>query len=219
MLLKMYGMIWEIENELKVWNVSAPSQQDSNESSDLQWLKSWVKRLYGLERKGGVYVVGPMGERPMHVCGFAIAKYRGMNQIHIADGILDGMMNFVKKTELNKSSALCEPYGKDYCAAVGCQLRKEFDVMGEKSFSFSQFLQKCGHCNDLPYVKQIYKWLKRHFSTQIIDMGMYEDETVHFALIACGDSRGVKWFVEEDKKRGEEGYTYSDRDKPWTSIR
>jgi hypothetical protein len=223
MLEKLYSMIWEVETELKGWKLTEGQAVIDSETKELQRMKDWIKKLYGLENKDSVYVVGPMGERPIHVCGFAIAKYRGMKQIHIADGILDGMMNFVKKTELCKSSALCEPYGKDYCAAVGCQLRKTFREKKLKNFAEFGFASLTDGNNldfkALPYVKQIFKWLKRHFDTKNTDFGMYEDETVHFAFVACGETRAVKWSIEEDKKRGEEGYQYADLDKPWTSIR
>ena len=151
-------------------------------------IEGLIIKLYGKKIGHGetLYIVGPMGERPIHVCGFAIAKYRGSGQNHIAEGILEGIQSYVKLSAANES-VLFEKYGKDFCAAVASQIH---------SVGTDQ-------CDEVPYFHHIRMWCERHGKMATKDLGIFEDETIHFALIACGHQKAVKWFVDMDTAKHE----------------
>jgi hypothetical protein len=187
MLSKLYKTIRALEDELNQADDNKRSTQQAGE--ELKWLKSQVTNIYKCNAgKEEVYVVGPMGERPIHTCAFALAEHLDMGEQHIADGIFDGMRDFLKKPE--NAAVLCEPYGKDYCAAVACffqQKCKDKESLKDATNSVTV---------NLPYSKQIKLWLEKHWKSKI--WGVYEGETVHFALIACGYHKAVEWLIKSD---------------------
>jgi hypothetical protein len=200
MLSKLYEQIWELEAEyLRDQSALHLNGNDTNLS---RLVKTWAKELYGLGER--LYVVGPMGERPIHVCALAVAKHRGSGETHIAEGILSGMKDFVDATDTKNAAALYEPFGQDYCAAVAGFLQRR------KSEN--------DPIHDLPYVGQIVLWVKKHSNSKIIQLGMYEAETVHFPLIACGYKEAVDWLVKKDVERSQAA-TESAYKKEWSGTR
>ncbi len=198
MLSKLYGKIWALEEALR---------QPANAIMDE--IQTWVRYLCRHNQEP--YVVGPMGERPIHICASAIAKHRGRGESQFADGILDGMIDFVNSIEPNRAaSLLCEPYGKDYCAAVGCFLSTK--TPSERQVEDFQNL------DELPYLRQIQMWLKKHDNTKTTSLGMHEAETVHFALIACGDRRAVEWLIAKDCERNQIATAHG-HDEEWSRVR
>jgi hypothetical protein len=199
MLSKLYKTIRELQDELNqadnnIHKLDKSTQHISLHTvgEEITSMKSQITQLYKSNAMSGgkekVYVVGPMGERPIHACAFAIAKHMDKGEQHIADGIFDGMTDFVEKPE--NAAVLCEPYGKDYCAAVASFFQQKCNP--------KESLKDVIKTVDLPYSKQIALWLKQHWKSNFIDVGVYQGETVHFALIACGYHKAVEWLIHND---------------------
>jgi hypothetical protein len=222
MLSQLYRVISKIEDDLKPTTSIAKKPNNSNQ----EILKAWIKTLYS-DSKGNIYIVGPVGERPIHCCVFAIARHRARQgeasqcneEKYISDGILDGIKEYEKEeSEKNENesntSRLYEEYGKDYCAAVGCFLWDKTREPGKNlpdlkglrpstdldSESAPVEVEDLWHF--LPYIRQVIMWLRNHekgnrYHTRL---GMYEGETPHFALIACYHEEAVNWFISVEEE-------------------
>jgi hypothetical protein len=228
MLSKLYekiSSILDVINEKQTESTNAADFVKIQSHRHFAALKTWVKDLYSdNDSKDPIYIVGPVGERPIHSCAFAVAKHRSMKEDFIADGILDGMQQYVKEMHRSK---FYEEYGKDYCAAVGCFLWKKFGKVQEfPGLHPSSYLNtsELDMCNDdrnklvlkaiqgprtppikgedlwqfLPYIRQVIMWLRKNGDSYITRLGIYEGETPHFALIACCDKAAVEWFIKEE---------------------
>jgi hypothetical protein len=218
MLSELYEMIAKIEDELMCVTSIADQPYENREI-----IKTWVKTLYS-DEAGNVYIVGPVGERPIHCCVFAIAKHRARQgeasersekEKYIADGILDGIKEYEQEREKNKNrSRLYEEYGRDYCAAVGCFLWDNSretgkplpDLKGLLPSSDLDYEPASVKVEDLwqflPYIRQVIMWLRNHEkgNLETTSLGMYEGETPHFALIACCHVEAVKWFISVEEE-------------------
>jgi hypothetical protein len=219
MLSKLYAVISKIEDELMLEN---PNKRNSQKFSNREILKAWIKNLYS-DEAGKIYIVGPMGERPIHCCVFAIAKHRARQEEasqrdekekYIADGILDGIKEYEKNENQGNTSRLYEEYGKDYCAAVGCFLWDNSretgkplpDLKGLLPSSDLDYEPASVKVEDLwqflPYIRQVIMWLRNHEkgNRDTTSLGMYEGETPHFALIACCHEDAVNWFISVEEE-------------------
>jgi hypothetical protein len=211
MLSKLYADISKFEYELK----EKPKERNSQKISNREILKTWIRTLY-LDEAGSIYIVGPMGERPIHCCVFAVAKYRARQgeasqmEKYIADGILEGIKEYEKNENQGNTSRLYEEYGKDYCAAVGCFLWEYSRETGKSPLDLKRLRPSTDldsasvKVEDLwqflPYICQVIMWLRNHRKCNTTRLGMYEGETPHFALIACCHEDAVKWFISVEEK-------------------
>jgi hypothetical protein len=231
MLSSLYEVISKIENEFKTSHDTEdelmrdtsirekPNERNCQHFSNRETLKAWIKKLYS-DEDGNIYIVGPVGERPIHCCVFAIAKHRARQgeasqmEKYIADGILDGIKEYEKSENRGNISRLYEEYGKDYCAAVGCFLWDNSretgkplpDLKGLLPSSDLDYEPASVKVEDLwqflPYIRQVIMWLRNHEkgNLETTSLGMYEGETPHFALIACCHVEAVKWFISVEEE-------------------
>ena len=100
MLRKLYLDIIEVEAE-----ISKPLSNSTGPFRNMVERK-WLKLLYS-ESDGHVRIVGPLGERPLHVCAIAADRFRhvdfqGMGN-YVATGIVEGILAFAKNIESHKN--------------------------------------------------------------------------------------------------------------------
>jgi hypothetical protein len=153
----------------------------------------------GKKSNSEAYLVGPVGERPLHVCALLAARFKGELKNHgssIADGIFDGMKSFLDDQKY--ADEVLVPYGRDYCAAVGRYLEKD------ENWSKLEDLK-------LPMVEDLKRWYKARCAGKkgknweahqahikaIVSKGLYQGETLIFPFIASEHADAVKWFVDK----------------------
>jgi hypothetical protein len=116
----------------------------------------------GQEPPRKLYPVGPLGERPIHVCALLSARYRSEDGCgFIADGINKGMRAFLKSAN-NRAAVAFECYGKHYSAAVGCYI-------AHRGLS----LAKEGSGGPgLPFYDTIHRWYRQQLSPDAGPLGL-----------------------------------------------
>ena len=193
-------------------------------------------------------VVGPLGERPLHVCFLSAYRFADVDFLgagnYVADGILDGARRFVEHSPAGRDEAHVA-YGKDYCAAVGsCVARLTYaDYKSDRS-DFPGVVPP-GTANAMsehpPYWAELNHWYNSHqqrrrahaarqsepaaqgsrlgarqsehgmgagAATQagpedlhaLVTLGMYEEETIIFPVVAAGDLKTLHWLLQQDER-------------------
>ena len=170
---------------------------------------SWelMRKLYSANNSDMFEVVGPLGERPLHVCALTAARYRGEQQnggIQIAKGIVRGMKKFLEDEQITRKDNPSVPYRKDYIAAVASfisEIHEENDEKwrGKIRDSFPK---------GLPFLRDVVEWcqqmlrdrrfcvrndMHKDFRKSTVCIGLYEDETILFPFIASSDEVAVRW--------------------------
>jgi hypothetical protein len=138
MLTFLFQCTKKIEDRL--WGNSGDEQEGSFEP-----VQELIKKLYSDKK-----LVGPVGERPIHVCALAAAKYQDLDQ-DMTEGILDGIRLYI-----DKEKKLYCPYGKDYCGAVGQDREKG---VGDKMHEEKGFGDQ-----KPPFYDKISSWFEIHFN-------------------------------------------------------
>ena len=170
--------------------------------------RHWFINLYRKtgEQPSKRFIVGPLGERPLHVC--ALSKYRfgavdfeGQGN-YFAEGVERGIKKYV--TLLIEKGAWDEvtmPFGKDYCAAVGDFIKRENKEWKE----FSKVESPAP-----PFWADLHKWYKSHlkpravftiskqYSEMLVTRGLFEEETILFPFIAENDVHMVSWLLGKE---------------------
>ncbi len=155
-------------------------------------------------------LVGPVGERPLHVCGLLAARYRGdaENQGHlIAEGIFEGMKEFLKHDGERWIHEARFSYGRDYCAAVGHYIYKSTNKVESKTndrydpWTLPQYKYILGWYEQRSVGKGSQNWQKhQHHIKAIVRKGLYQGETLLFPFIASSYDSAVKWLLEQFSK-------------------
>jgi hypothetical protein len=167
---------------------------------DSENLLEWIKEIYlhqGDDAES-CRMVGPVGERPLHVCFLRANEFRDKNEEDIRKGILAGAKNFIGI----KGSEATAPYGKDYCAAVGKRVLSPNVVpylTGTPGSSppFYNFLSTWANQTYCPAKGRIgQNYVEREYdSWKLATTGLYEGETVLFFSIASKDLESVEWLL------------------------
>ena len=93
--------------------------RDSKYDLRTQGPRGWYPILYRNQFHGGIKLVGPVGERPIHVCCLSVNRYAHVvpkdEKNFMQEGILEGIQEYLD----NSFDEAWAQYGKDYCAAVG----------------------------------------------------------------------------------------------------
>ena len=159
-----------------------------------------------------ILLIGPVGERPIHVCALLAARYRLEDEgkkAYIADGIVEAIQDYLT----SHRSELHVPYGKDYVAFVTNMLEtKETHGNDYVAFVTNILLNKNPPRSiPAPFLGEIGKWYKtrqnKHSNSDkanrhqkaILNNGLYEGETIIYPFIASNDVAAVKWIVNESK--------------------
>jgi hypothetical protein len=181
----------------------------SEAAKPIELVKAWYTVLYYNKASSDIRIVGPVGERPVHVCAlsafrFGEVDFQGAGN-YLSEGIVQGMMDYIaldRAPDAARSGGRIEAtarYGKDYCAAVGSLLlHDEAHAWGRGR------LPGAGDEEDFPpFWRQICAWKRAHmrsrcglapqccwlktperFATMLVSTGIYEGETILFPLIA-----------------------------------
>jgi hypothetical protein len=162
-----------------------------------------------------IAVVGPLGERPLHVC--ALSKYRfgavdfeGQGN-YFAEGIEKGIQAYINGVMVTKHAwkEVTRPYGKDYCAAVGDFIRRN----DEKNKEGGKLKDEDPWTKDPnpPFWVELKRWYSKHFeqrilfniskkySEMLVTRGLYEGETILLPFIAEHDERMVGWLLDTEE--------------------
>jgi hypothetical protein len=162
----------------------------------------------------GDSIVGPLGERPLHVCALMAARFRGEPEkcgIHIAEGIVDGMQRFLRVEEGRWKHEVYSQYGKDYIAAVGSFIDNIHE--GKQSLRFQDWFDRLRReitklnpsLLKLPMMEDLARWYyqrlvasipksKSHIRSMVVK-GLYEGETLLFPFVASGNLDAVRWLL------------------------
>jgi hypothetical protein len=195
--------------------------------------RQWFITLYAPQRAAQAVsqkelnVVGPLGERPLHVA--ALAKYRfgaidfeGRGN-YFAEGVGNGIKKYISDPP-NKEAAwkdVTMPYGKDYCAAVGDFIKRRKISTETKSKDWGEHWEVMApdssarvkiEAPNPPFWDDLSGWYCRHlqqrkffaisktYSNMLVTRGLYEGETILFPFIAENDDRMVRWLLDKEDK-------------------
>jgi hypothetical protein len=180
MLRDLYKHIKKEEEGFLISDVKNETSQHKESTSRA---REWFKRIYSAAQnnsKKGIKVVGPVGERPLHVCALSMHRFeevdfQGRGRNYFTKGVMHGMIKFIEVgfgSEPNAQSSIWEevtaPYEKDYCAALGSFLasNKELLTAGadlvKNREDFSEARKLFGKANLPPYFKDIWAWTSIH---------------------------------------------------------
>lgn len=200
-------------------NLQRTEARMSNKQN-LDQAEKWFKALIG-ESSGKSFLVGPVGERPLHVCSlsayrFPDVDFRGHGN-YVKDGIIAGMQRYVRTMGWSQVNI---PYGKDYIALVGSYLQSL--RIKSKADLIQQFGKdgwpRAKEMPAPPFWSILVKWYFKNNFHQVrlcplptvlkasMEMknstllGLYEGETVVFPMIAAGDAESLAWVLKEEKK-------------------
>jgi hypothetical protein len=164
----------------------------------------WIRRLYfGSEARG--LVVGPVGERPLHVCFLrAYALQAAGTDLRIRAGMLKGVRSYLEK---HNPDEVHVPYGKDYCAAVGSFALRADGASDAADADADALWQGPQHP---PHYSYLRAWARstyypsrheahreiEHDSRMLVTAGLYEGETVLFFAITGMDVATVDWLLD-----------------------
>jgi hypothetical protein len=225
-LIELYATIHEVQGKLE----PRPS-----ESSIMPSSMEWLREIYTPHPNGngstanqgrslGIKMVGPVGERPLHVCALSAYRFNdtkfqdGRN--YVQDGIIQGMREFVEK-QYSGWDDIWVPYGKDYCAAIGTYLSKNVDE--KKAWHSKKYPEP-------PFWSKLVKWYYVHTRRDklgctatspnqselmqpansdlktMVTTGVYEGETILLPMMAARDIRTVNWILQfSDKASDKKG--------------
>jgi hypothetical protein len=188
---KLYKQLQEEETELR--NESCKEKRD--------YFKVWMRSLYP------DHLVGPLGERPLHVCALTAARYRLGGDaegygVQISEGIVQGIQSFHESEPLGRQneSELRVAYGKDYVAAAVSLIDTKNESMG---FPFMDDLKdwwRAKHHPDCLGMNSVKSESERSVDT----LGLFEGETLFFPFIASGDEEAVRWLIDIDVRETED---------------
>jgi hypothetical protein len=201
----------EKQNEPEPFIVDVPGKGAIHRAEILDWMRS----IYGPNKMHG-NIVGPVGERPVHVC-FLFANMFALND-NIRKGILSAVQSFVNSAisptiELGSpykmvipykqdycAAELKIPYGRDYCAAIGAAIIRGIKIDPEKqSPPFFQFLRKWvqDHTSKNFDIRSFeIRNTDDEDSVTLVTAGLYQGETALHFPITSKDVATVKWLLE-----------------------
>ncbi len=189
--------------------------------------KIWCAGLYSTDLNPSIRVVGPVGERPLHVCALSANRFEQVDENlfgnYLSKGILQGMMDYIRSSDIGWNEAATQ-YGKDYCAAVGSFLLNDDKNAGVH-------LGKDPESIVPPFWGQILKWKAAHLRNgsslccvaaaperigrDLVSTGIYEGETIIFPLIAGKYGGIIQELFEKEaecrEKRREQQLTHLSR--------
>jgi hypothetical protein len=220
LLSKLYNALCEEEN--KLMKADVPDK----------WWERLGKSLYSVSetRKGEAKenyseqeckLVGPNGERPIHVCFLRAGHFPEL--IGFKEGVLQGIQQYVDRAAPDRQREIDEPYGKDYCAAVGYAMhqRRVQNPAAHDDELLLEILVDGGAQADVPpYWYDLQQWLRaseslsqRLWRADAVDLGfekqleaedlimlttcgLYEGETPMLMAIADRNVKMVKWILD-----------------------
>ena len=112
-------------------DLTKEEQTLSDNSVDVDPCRAFFRALYAVPAAtttlgvGRVLLIGPLGERPLHICVFRADEWEeaGLTEgLGVKQGILEAVKAFIDHG--GRHGELDVQYGKDYCAAVGSYLRR-----------------------------------------------------------------------------------------------
>jgi hypothetical protein len=217
-LNKLYSKLHE--EETKLYGGETKIKGSEAIVAEKYYYQNWMRLLYP-----DGHLVGPLGERPLHVCALMAARFRlGCSDaedygVRIAEGIVQGIKSFHDNGNLRQQSELHAAYGKDYVAAVGHLLKlraQQYQGMKDEIWTMG-----------LPFVNDQKEWRiaknlptgsaeetrskqgdhrrggpenrEKHIDC-MLTKGLYEGETLFFPFIASGDDEAVDWLVDVDSR-------------------
>lgn len=145
---------------------SSPMNSASRGFHDAQ---SWFQNLYSNE-EGNITVVGPVGERPLHVCFLSAYRFEGVDFAgagnYMREGIIAGIQEFVASKGADWSELYAQ-YGKDYCAAVGNFLKRRSSVGNDTKVPWSSdpqtfWLHSVEADHEPPFWTELKQWFRKH---------------------------------------------------------
>ena len=195
-------------------------ERNHQSSSGFKDAINWFYNLY-LNSDSKPRAVGPVGERPIHVCFLSAYRFEAVDfekaGNYMRSGIIDGIKKFVE--DPNGKEELFAQYGKDYCAAAGNFLQKWKEKCGsdmKRSCAMhwsmdppSSFLRSFETDSDPPFWAELKRWHRKHYNYQasqeksnhradlMSTRGIYEDESIIFPVIAAGDEKMIRWLAKE----------------------
>jgi hypothetical protein len=235
MLRKLYVKIGEeekalndcvIKNYAKIITEASELPKRGEKKRTIELERYWFKLLYSgngydvnSKQQNDLRIVGPVGERPLHVCALSTARFGHVDfegtGSYVSEGIVEGMMEYIKtlappgagsdQIEGNEGAGCwgeaAAQYGKDYCAAVG-SLNVDWDSYrhGDKDGLLP------------PFWRQINEWKKAHllqrglgstpqrFARTLVTTGIYEGETILFPLIAGKNEKALRQLLDQKKE-------------------
>jgi hypothetical protein len=175
----------------------------------------WARALYSsggeIGRGSEVRLVGPVGERPVHVfllrAGHFVLPARDGGPA-ARNGILRGVRRFLAAAAARGGSSAGEadaPYGKDYAAAARCA--PSFATAGP------------GAAQPPPFYAALKAWSaakldglvadragmdqteEAHDRTSLVRNGLYEGETPLYFAVVAGDTTMALWLLRRGRAR------------------
>jgi hypothetical protein len=116
-------------------DIGVEEQLLSEDDGEVDPCRAYFRALYAVPEDGSaassaktrVRLIGPLGERPLHICMFRADEWKGRDAVDglgagVSRGVLDAVTSFIEHGRWPRE--IDTLYGKDYCAAVGSYLRR-----------------------------------------------------------------------------------------------
>jgi hypothetical protein len=152
-------------------------------------------------------IVGPLGERPLHICFLRANNFPQL--VGFEEGVMEGIKAFINNAGEALQGEIDTPYGKDYCARIGHVISignlREFPPLVIGSAEMETDLP------EPPYLNDIRRWANHiarrrphagEYDPKVLTTcGIYEGQTPLFMAIADANIGMLRWLLGEAKAR------------------
>ncbi len=208
MLHTLYQQIDKMES-----NQCAEVSTDDFESVERHWFVNLYGDPVGNSPHKRFTVVGPLGERPLHVCALSKCRFGAIDferrGNYFAEGVEEGIKSYIQSQRATKKvlENVTIPYGKDYCAAVGDFIKRKHP---DDTDSCEKIEWDLPTIEDPPFWDELKDWcyqrlkprncldISKEYSEMLVTRGLYEGETILFPFIAENDEHMVSWLLDKE---------------------
>ena len=207
----LYSTIREVENDINL--------EKQRSSSDADEQKLWYMEIYGKSK-----LVGPLGERPIHIFSLSANRFKDTNFGTLGSCMRVGIIKSIRSFVQEYPEEINAQYEKDYCAAVGSYINEMRTSSRDEPRNDSSLWSKIAYgsnerylwtksSNQPPFLGKIAAWVEEHNyknskcfmhcesstsqrdSLILTTIGLYEGETALLPMIAVGDLKTVNWML------------------------
>ena len=208
----LYSTIREVENDINL--------EKQRSSSDADEQKLWYMEIYGTSK-----LVGPLGERPIHIFSLSANRFKDTNFGTLGSCMRVGIIKSIRSFVQEYPEEINAQYEKDYCAAVGNYINNMRKFASDERRNDSSLWSKIANGSKETYVwnksspfwDKIAAWVEEHNhqnskcfmhcesstsqsdSLKLTTLGLYEGETALLPMIAVGDLKTVNWMLSVHK--------------------
>ena len=227
LISELYSTIYQVEYDINRDGNNDINLLKQRSGSDADEQKLWYIEIYrqlAFSRKSKLVLVGPLGERPIHILSLSANRFKDTNFGTLGSCMREGIIMIIRSFIQDYPEEINAQYEKDYCAAVGSYINEMRTSSRDEPRNDSSLWSKIAYgsnerylwtksSNQPPFLGKIAAWVEEHnyknskcymhceSSTSQRDLlilttiGLYEGETALLPMIAVGDLKTVNWML------------------------